>query len=286
MGVLVWFERRSTLAIMVFAVVWIAVIGVIDYETGYQISVGAFYLVAIVVPAWCCGRWAGWAAVLLAVAVWFVAEVCGRPADHPKILVYWNTVVRLIYFLPVMWLAVNLRERLLIEEQSARSDPLTGAHNTRSFFAQFELELARQRRRQESFALVYMDLDNFKQVNDACGHGRGDRLLRDVVSIMRLNLRPTDIVGRLGGDEFAVLMPLANREQAETAISRLREKLLGAMREEQLPVTFSIGVVSFEDTPVSPEEAVRLADGVMYEAKRGGKDRIGYRTYKPTSPST
>jgi diguanylate cyclase (GGDEF)-like protein len=278
--ILSWIEKRSLLSVLTFAVVLTAAIGIVDYATGSDVDVDAFYLVPIVITAWCGGRKLGWLIVLLAAGVSFAAEAIFRGDRGLKPFVYWNALVALGYFLPVMYLATAIRIRLILEEKSARTDPLTGANNGRYFRELMELELARCRRNPQSLTLVFLDLDNFKEVNDRWGHERGDVVLCQAAAAMRSDLRPMDVVGRLGGDEFAILMPITDSEQARAAVPRLRTTLLEAMQREAMPVTFSIGVASFVAPPESVESALRLADALMYSVKQRGKNEIEYSTFR------
>jgi diguanylate cyclase (GGDEF)-like protein len=135
-------------------------------------------------------------------------------------------------------------------------------------------EITRARRYNRPLTLLYIDLDNFKQVNDAFGHETGDELLVEVAATIRCNVRATDLVARLGGDEFALLLTETNREAGLVVTNKLRETLLRAMQERNWPVTFSIGVVSFTVPPASVEEMVKQADEVMYSVKQRGKNSI------------
>jgi diguanylate cyclase (GGDEF)-like protein len=281
-SILTWIEKRSRLFVVVFAVVLMVIIGIVDYSTGSDVDVDAFYLLPIVIAAWCKGRKAAWLVVLLSMCVSFVAETTFRADGRLKPFVYWNALLNLGYFLPVMYLTSALRERLIREEQSARTDSLTGAHNSRSFQEIMNLEMLRCKRNHEPLTVVFMDVDNFKQVNDRWGHERGDGLLCQVVAVMRVNLRPTDTLGRLGGDEFAVLMAMTDADQARAVLPRLRDTLLATMQEEAMPVTFSFGVASFAALPESLDDALKEADQLMYRAKEGGKNQIVYATFGET----
>ena len=119
-----------------------------------------------------------------------------------------------------------------------------------------------------------MDVDDFKQVNDRHGHSAGDRLLKAVADSIGQNVRDVDTVARLGGDEFAVLMPETGETAAQVVIRRVRRQLLEASRREGLPVTFSIGVVTWYAPPATVDEVLRAADSLMYAAKRLGKNTV------------
>ena len=121
---------------------------------------------------------------------------------------------------------------------------------------------------------MYIDLDNFKQVNDSQGHTAGDDLLRAVAQLMKSALRKTDVAARIGGDEFALLLTETGEDEALLALSHLRSKLHAAMSAANWPVTFSVGAVAFITPPASADQAIKLADTAMYEVKQGGKNNL------------
>jgi diguanylate cyclase (GGDEF)-like protein len=159
-------------------------------------------------------------------------------------------------------------------ERLATQDELTGALNARAFAERLAQELDRNRRYSRPLALLYVDLDDFKAVNDRHGHQTGDAVLRLVADATRRAVRQADIVGRLGGDEFAVLMPETEGGVAEAAATRLASGIRTVFRGTP-SVTASIGLVSTVNAATTgAEELLRRADQAMYEAKRGGKDRV------------
>ncbi len=159
-------------------------------------------------------------------------------------------------------------------EQLATQDPLTGALNARSFVERLAQELERIRRYSRPLALLYLDLDDFKVVNDRHGHQTGDAVLRLVANATRRAIRQSDVVGRLGGDEFGVLMPETDSVVAEAAATRLAAGIRSVFQGTP-SVTASIGLVStINAASLGAEELLRRADKAMYEAKRTGKDRV------------
>ncbi|HEX4600538.1 MAG TPA: GGDEF domain-containing protein, partial [Gemmatimonadales bacterium] len=158
-------------------------------------------------------------------------------------------------------------------ELLATHDPLTNVRNARSFTDVLARELGRNRRYGRPLALIYLDLDDFKRVNDAHGHDTGDAVLRLVAEAMNTAVRAADVVGRLGGDEFAVLMPETDATVAHAAATRLANDIRTVFRGTP-SVTASIGVVSTAGSKIGTEELLRRADQAMYEAKRAGKDRV------------
>jgi diguanylate cyclase (GGDEF)-like protein len=189
----------------------------------------------------------------------------------------WNTLVRLGYFLIIARLLALLRERLAFEAKLAGTDALTGLPNSRGFGEALLLEHARARRYRRPFTLAYIDLDDFKGVNDSLGHAAGDRLLRDVAQALHAGVRRTDVVGRLGGDEFAALLPETDSRGAAPVLTKLRDAVVQAMAKGGWPVGTSIGAITFTEPPETPDEALSAADNLMYEAKRSGKNRVIHR---------
>jgi diguanylate cyclase (GGDEF)-like protein len=159
-------------------------------------------------------------------------------------------------------------------EFEAHHDLLTGLANRASF--ERDLDGIRERAlEQESMAFVVMfDLDRFKEVNDTLGHAEGDRVLMRIASIMEETLRTSDLLARLGGDEFGIILPETPYAEAEGALAKLRAEVLEAMNQEGWPVTLSMGAVTFESSVDTADDAVRIADGLMYAAKAAGGDGI------------
>ena len=159
------------------------------------------------------------------------------------------------------------------------SDYLTGAANTRLLYELTQMEIDRFERYGHPFTLAYLDLDDFKRLNDKFGHAVGDLVLRKLVNAARRNLRKADIVARLGGDEFALLLPETNQESALVVLSRIQRNLLEEMMRGSWPITFSIGVITCSSSPQSADELVKMADELMYSVKREGKNGIKYSNF-------
>jgi GGDEF domain-containing protein len=189
------FERRSEIFVIFFGLLLVAATGCIDYWTGPELSVAPFYLVPIAIGAWCGGFSHGILLALAATAVWHLTDMADFPAAHIIVRI-WNAVVRFGFFVIASSLLARLRSGLLREQTLARTDPLTGAANGRTFYEIALLELERFGRTQQPFTVVYLDLDNFKAVNDQLGHSTGDGLLRQVAETIAANTRANDIVAR------------------------------------------------------------------------------------------
>ena len=157
-----------------------------------------------------------------------------------------------------------------------QKDPLTFALNRRGLESAFRVEAARAARYTAPLAVVVIDIDDFKRLNDSLGHVVGDRALVHLATTLQTTLRPTDFIARLGGEEFALLLPATDLNEAFDASERLRREL--AQRPfmwDGVPrsITFSAGVAQWRDAE-SLEDLVQRADGAMYQAKRAGKNRV------------
>lgn len=160
-------------------------------------------------------------------------------------------------------------------QREASEDPLTGLKNRRRFDEDMRLALARARREHTTGALLMLDLDHFKLVNDTFGHPAGDKLIVEVADVLRQRGRESDVLARLGGDEFAVILPSVSAEEAMTAA----ESIAAAIREHQPdtaePVTACIGIAIFGDrSRTTSASIVAEADSAMYAAKDGGRDAV------------
>jgi diguanylate cyclase (GGDEF)-like protein len=160
----------------------------------------------------------------------------------------------------------------------ARTDPLTGAANGRTFYESVATESERAMRTGRPLTLAYLDLDNFKQLNDRLGHAAGDAALIGLVGLIRPALRMLDILARLGGDEFALLLPETDGEGAVALLSRLQGVITREMDQAGLPITLSVGAVTFLKPFWDVDLMVQQVDALMYTAKHRGKNRIEHAT--------
>jgi diguanylate cyclase (GGDEF)-like protein len=269
---------------VVLATAAVLLIGYVDYVSGPYIAFSLFYLVPITAVAWTTtSRWPGASIAVLSAIVWISAEFAAPRISNAPFVVAWNGITRLTIFVSIAALLHALRTSLEHERALARTDYLTDALNVRAFNEAARAEMDRARRYRHPLSIAYLDLDNFKYVNDSLGHSQGDRLLRVVAEALRAQVRQADIVARLGGDEFAVLFPETPDATVETVISRVQLALVEAMRENGWPVTFSIGAVTFDVPPSTVDELIGAADRLMYFAKTGGKNRIRCSHHVETS---
>jgi diguanylate cyclase (GGDEF)-like protein len=157
----------------------------------------------------------------------------------------------------------------------AQTDHLTGAATRRGFVLELEKQIARMMRSGSASAVILLDVDHFKKVNDTYGHPAGDAVLRNLAERIRMNLRKGDTFGRLGGEEFGILLPDVDAKAASDLAERVRMAVAAQplVQEPELPVTISLGISAGAQI-ASPAEWIAAADGSLYEAKRTGRNRV------------
>jgi diguanylate cyclase (GGDEF)-like protein len=269
-------DSTRQLRVIAAAIAVVLLIGAIDYLTGAEASIAPLYLAPIALATWFVGLRAGLLLVGLSAVVrlqdlWLVPQ-----ASLHSFTPYWNGVVELGFFVVVAGLLWRLRTTTEHWATLARTDPLTGLLNRRAFVETATLELARAERYRRSLSLAYLDIDDFKRVNDEGGHDDGDRLLVEVAQTLKRNLRAFDVVARYGGDEFVLLVPETCEEAAELVLEKLMTALRGAVRG-RWPATFSIGAVTIDGPLTTLDHLIQQADKLVYAAKQDGKDCVRHR---------
>lgn len=233
------------------------------------------YLVPISFFTWFIGLRSGIAAACGSVAALLSFDLLHGIRAHP----YWDTAMNLGMFIFIVFILAEVRALYESERNLSRTDALTGLLNRRAFVEILERERERHARFPRPITVAYLDVDDFKKVNDGHGHAAGDDLLITAADAMEDTVRTVDAVGRLGGDEFALLMPETDAAAAKQAIEKVQRRLRDAAQGREWPATFSIGVVTFESVPGSAEEMLTVADSVMYSVKQSGKDRSEFQRF-------
>jgi diguanylate cyclase (GGDEF)-like protein len=268
----------SPTATLVGAGLAVLAVAYVDYATGTELRVFPLYFLPVLAVALRLGPWPGLASAAVCAMAWAFANLLAGRADRPALAAA-NLAVMAVAFSTVALLGAAQRRSLARERALSRTDSLTGLLNGRGFYEAAAVELARSTRYRHPLTVAYVDLDDFKVVNDRFGHARGDAVLIAVARAMRRVSRSTDLVGRLGGDEFAVLLPETGRDAAERALLKLRARVEEAASRDGPPLTASVGSVSFAEPPADVEVLVHEADTAMYAAKAGGKNALRCVSY-------
>ena len=163
-------------------------------------------------------------------------------------------------------------------EDLAVRDPLTGLNNRRFLLEFLEVELARMTRQDQPLSLLMLDIDDFKHMNDACGHSDGDAIILAIADALKAHFRDSDIISRYGGDEFLILMSGSSGDHASERAGKLQQKIaqesFNQNCEDARKVTVSIGIASFPLNGKTVDSLIKAADAALYRAKAQGKNRI------------
>jgi len=270
-----WLAGLPVPVVLLLAVLLLGGCVLVDLLTGPELSFSIIYLAPTGLAAWYAGRNAGVLMAFSASLTWLYVDIgTGNLYSNPMIPV-WNSLVRLGFFLIVSYLLLQIRRLLARLRDQADTDNLTGLANSRCFHARLDLERERALRYRHPFTIAYLDLDDFKRVNDRWGHETGDQVLQNIAQLLPAGLRRTDLVARLGGDEFAILLADTGAQEAREALLKLHARLLKEMEALGWPIGCSIGAICCRDPLLcGTRELVRQADELMYRVKRSGKNRL------------
>lgn len=186
----------------------------------------------------------------------------------------------------------DISERMVTEQKllnMAIKDSLTGLSNRSFFHSQLPEAMARARRNQRSMALMYLDIDLFKSINDSLGHESGDVLLKEFAANLQSCLRETDIVARIGGDEFTVILEgISASEDAAAVASKIIDAVNNGnwLKHSALKITTSIGIAIYDGSEMDSKRLLNLADKAMYKAKHSGRNNFKFLTEKEIEPTT
>jgi diguanylate cyclase (GGDEF)-like protein len=282
-----WLGRQQAWVLFSIGLVLTALIGTLDAVTGPELAFSIFYLVPIAFVSWFTGRRSlGFVMSLLCAAAWVIDDRLVAHEYTRRFIPYWNAAIGLGFFVLFTVILVRLKNDLLREQKMATTDSLTGALNPRAFNQTADEEIHRLERYGHPFTFVFIDVDNFKTVNDVFGHNTGNLVLQSLVATVKDNIRITDRIVRLGGDEFGILLTDTDFEAGYTAVTKIQQRLVYHMQHRSLPVTFSMGAVTFLRPPKSVDEIIKLADNLMYAVKRHGKNAVRYSLWPSVMPAS
>lgn len=276
-------RKRVTVRAALFAV--IAGTCYADYVTGPDIGFSLFYLVPIAMTAWYLDRTSALVAAGAASVAWLVAELAWGLED--LVIVAWNGLTRVVIYTSHAFLIARVREdrlemeRIISHEKMlARTDSTTSLANSRAFIESLERRTNPLVATGSPVAIIYIDLDNFKSINDTYGHSTGDSVLARVGELIRSLTSADGLAARVGGDEFAILLPDTTAAEANAFANQILEGVDQIGREyPDARLGTSAGIVICTGPQCEAEKLITSADAAMYEAKEQGKNRVSIRNY-------
>ena len=277
-----WLERclQAELSPIGAALLWGSIVplslGVMTLRLAVEayLGISLTLLLPIMLVAWYLGLAWGIAMTGFVVLSWLAADLIGVTPSVPQWVIYVNAVVRAGVFALVALLVAALRQAYRQQQLLATVDVLTGLGNRVKFMAAAETERQRAMRFAHPLTIAFLDLDQFKRLNDGLGHEYGDRVLRAVGAFLQQRLRNIDYAARLGGDEFVILLPETDAHAGLHAISDMHRGLVAALQRDGFSVGVSAGAATFLDPPRSVDQMLEIADQLMYKAKREGKGTL------------
>jgi len=249
-------------------------IGYIDHTTGTEISLSVFYMLPVYLAVWYNNLFVGIALSLFATVVYLLGDQMANVKYSTAAIPYWNAFVRAVFLIITAYLLNRLRGMLQRAEEFASHDSLTQVANSRVFHQKLNDERIRMQRYQHPLTIVYIDVDNFKNINDQFGHTVGDSVLKIFAMMIKKQIREADTIARLGGDEFALLLPETSRNQIQSVLEKIQKVLHMINVEHDWHITISIGVATYTQAARSAESMVSTADDLMYKAKKRGKNQM------------
>jgi diguanylate cyclase (GGDEF)-like protein len=253
---------------------FVALLGFFDYILGAELSFSIFYLLPITLAVLMNGRALGLLISVVCASVWFFADL-GAGAVYSSVFIpIWNALVRLGYFSLHCYLIGRLTDMIAAVKDLSLHDPLTKAANWRFFEEYANKAIKSAMRQKRPVTLAFLDMDDFKALNDRLGHAVGDEALVLLAETIRAGIRPEDLLARLGGDEFVILLPGPDYATADEVLRRLHAGVSKEMAERGWGVTTSMGAVTFTTLSSTVGALLSRADGLMYEAKKGGKNSL------------
>jgi len=248
------------------------------YYTWPEMQFSLMYLVPVAWVTWRTGRAGGVILAIASTVAWASMEALQNPFFGHSVLTYLNVATIAVLFLSFVFILAKLKDALLRETELSRTDGLTGIANRRAFLEELGQEIKRTLRDNHPMTVVYLDVDDFKTINDTLGHHKGDECLLLVAQTIRGELRSTDTIARMGGDEFAIITgdaSLESRTMIEQRLAGIIEQRNNAAGRDY-KLVLSVGVLKCDISMqgLTIEDLLAKADALMYEQKREHRSRL------------
>jgi len=256
-----------------------------NYASHVEIGLAPFYFLPVGLVAWRAGVKSGIALAFLATVGWEISNQLNGIFRSGTWIQVINVTTHFAAYAAASVLISGQRREAERERTLSRMDALTGVANARAFYESAAAELSRAGRFGRPLAFVFLDVDDFKMVNDEMGHTAGDRLLVLLAQTMRKSTRSSDVVARLGGDEFGILFPELDPTSLHSAVRKIQAEIRLATLRFGRPVTVSMGALCCTNPPTSMDEMLHRADVLMYQAKAAGKNGVCFGVLAAGAPA-
>ncbi|HLQ24837.1 MAG TPA: GGDEF domain-containing protein [Acidiferrobacterales bacterium] len=270
---LVWLKRWRRIVLWPVILALLIAAFLLHYLSGTLLDFYVVFLVPSLLATWFLGYRVGVLVTIASCFGWSYSDLTLR-VDVPFWANIVNSLARLVVFFLFVWAVHQIRVLMDRLEVLSRTDGLTGLANRRAFLERGQLEIIRARRNEQPLSVMFIDVDNFKLINDTFGHQGGDAILLATAGTLAHSVRATDLVARLGGDEFVIVFPDTGGVTAIRVAKKIKKSATNIPTVPKHPVSFSIGIATFKRAQTSFEAALRAADDLMYEVKLSGKNAI------------
>jgi len=231
------------------------------------------YVLAIYLGTFLIGNRSGLFFSAIAIIFWLVSN-SGMLRNMSGVFLV-DLAIKSVFIMSLYFIVRYSRKLYADVKDLSLQDELTGLNNRRGFLTLAQYEIRRMERTGDRFSLLYLDIDNFKEINDTRGHREGDKVLSELGSIVMKTTRSVDIAARMGGDEFCILLPGADDGDMRDISARIVRDFAELCSQSSWHATLSVGSVT-TTAEYDLEAVIREGDRLMYAAKRGGKNSIEY----------
>ena len=250
------------------------------YFLGGFITFSLIYLIPISLAVWFMNLSFGIVISLISMISWATVGIIKDNEFNNTLLFSATFIIKFGVYIYIVIVLNKLKISLSNAKKASRIDYLTNVVNRKALFEILNLELYKIKRNNNPLTIAYIDVDDFKQVNDNFGHKAGDKLLMKLSRIVYKNIRKTDTIARLGGDEFVIILPETDYETAKIVIEKVRKMISIMMKRNKWNTSLSIGVGTFYNNHYNSGNIINLVDNLMYKVKKNKKNNVLYKIYK------
>ncbi len=262
----------------IFAFLLVLIIGSFDVTAGYNnISMAFLYLFPIILITWFEGGIPATIISIFSAITWSVADAASGPVYSHIAISVWNTLMIFGMFSIVAYAFATIKKLMIKERAFSGTDGLTHAANAALFYEEGQREMKRAARYQRPLTLARLAINDYNRITGTLGWNMGESLVRAVTETVMKTLRTTDIVAKLDAHEFAILMPETKKEDAEVAVHKVQEHLAEMVKQNDWPVSFSIGVVTCTAPACTIDALVAMAGDLMRTEPDDAGNRVQYR---------